>query len=98
MAKSTLTRSSDIVWLIGHPKETIAGARLPSARDVMRNFVHFHRKQKLTIAESAQLVHDQLLPFWDKSRLPVRYKSAIIKQIKDLYCQHATLLKKSFKK
>ena len=35
------TRSKDNVWLIGYPSETISGARLPSGRDAMRNFVYF---------------------------------------------------------
>src|SRR6476469_1228532 len=95
MAKSISTRSKDFVWLIGHPCEIITGARLPSGRDVMKNFIFYHRKHNLTIADSAQRVYDQLLPFWLKSRLPVRHKPDIIKKIKDLYCQHGGLVKHS---
>jgi hypothetical protein len=93
MAKLTSTRSRDIVWLIGHPCDMITGARLPSGRDIMRNFVYYHRQQKLTVAENAQRVFDKLLPFWMKSRLPVRHKPNIIQKIKDLYCQHVGLVK-----
>ena len=42
------TRSKDNVWLIGYPSETISGARLPSGRDVMRNFVYFLQSEKLS--------------------------------------------------
>lgn len=87
------TRSRDIAWLIGHPRDNITGARLPSGRDVMRNFVYYHRHQKMTIAKSAQQVYDQLLPFWIKSRLPIRHKPNIIQKIKDLHCQYAGLIK-----
>ncbi|CAH0562945.1 unnamed protein product [Brassicogethes aeneus] len=87
------TRSSDNIWLIGHANEIISGARLPSGRDVMRNFVFYHRSQKLTIRDSAELVHNQLVPFWIKSRLPIRQKYHIIKKIKEFYEEHVRLMK-----
>ena len=93
MAKSTVTRSNNNIWLIGFPKETISGARLPSGHDVMKNFVFYHRVQKLNINKAAQQVHEQLLPFWVKSRLPVRQKHRIIQKIKDLYADQVRLMK-----
>ena len=48
---------------------------------------------KLTLSESAQQVYDLLLPFWIKSRIPVRHKPDIIKKIKDLYSHHGQLVK-----
>lgn len=93
MAKnSRLTRSKDITWLIGHPSETIAGARLPSGRDVMKNFVFYHRIKKQTLSDSARQVHDHLLPFWIKSRLPIRQKQHIIQKIKDMYAEQVRLM------
>jgi hypothetical protein len=93
MAESKLTRSKDNIWLIGYPIETITGARLPSGRDVMKNFVFHHRLQKRTIADSSERVYDQLLPFWIKSRLPTREKHHVIQKIKQLYIQQTDLLK-----
>ena len=61
--------------------------------DVMQHFVYYHRKQKLTVADSAQHVYDQLMPFWLKSRLPVRHKPNIVLKIKHLYSQHVGLVK-----
>ena len=87
------TRSSDNVWLIGHPCETITGARLPSGRDVMTNFVYYLRSHKLSVSESALQVHDQLVPFWEKSRLPIRQKQHIVRKIKDLYNEQVQLKK-----
>ena len=93
MANSTLTRSKANIWLIGHPTQIITGARLPSGRDVMKNFAHHHRICKLTIAESSKRVYDLLLPFWLKSRLPIRDKSHIIKKLKQLYNEQTDLIK-----
>lgn len=92
MPKSRVTRSKDSIWLIGHPSETITGARLPAGRDVMQNFIFFHCVKKLPVADSARQVHDQLMPFWTKSRLPVRQKQHIIQKIKDLYSEQQRLM------
>jgi hypothetical protein len=73
------TRSSDYVWMIGSPLEQLTGARLPSGRDVMCNFLYYHRLKKLPIRDSANAVYDQLMPFWSKARLPVRAKHHIVK-------------------
>jgi len=90
---SHLTRGCDNVLLIGYPLEHITGARLPSGRDVMRNFVFYHLTLKKTVKESAQLVYAQLTPFWLKSQLPTRRKDHIIKKITDLYAEHCNLMK-----
>lgn len=89
----TVTRSKDEVWLVGHPCDQITGARLPSGRDVLLNFMYFHRAQNLDIHHSAILTYDQLVPFWMKVRLPVRAKQHIIKKIENLNKEHAGLMK-----
>lgn len=86
-----ITRRKNYTWLIGHPCENIIGARLPCGRAVMQNFVHFHKSQKLNINRSALLVYEQLMPFWNKTRLPTQHKSGIIKKIKALYQEHVCL-------
>jgi hypothetical protein len=93
MAVKLVTRTSSHVLLIGHPVEQLTGARLPSGRDVMQNFVHYHLSLKCTINDSAQQVYEQLLPFWLKSNLPTRRKDHVIKKLKDLYAEHAKLMK-----
>ena len=91
--RSLNTRKRDDVWLIGFPMELICGARLPSGRDVMRNFVHFHRSEKMTVRESACKVFEQVAVFWQKSRLPIRQKYHITKKIEDLYEEYSKLMK-----
>ena len=41
--KAPTTRGSDFISLIGYPSETLLGAKLPSARAVMQNFIYYHR-------------------------------------------------------
>ena len=93
MAKPTNTRSKDIIWLIGHPRELITSARLPSGHDVMKNFVYYHCLQKQTLFNSSKSVCDQLIPFWIKSRLPIRQNHKIAKKIQDLYGEQVVLMK-----
>jgi hypothetical protein len=92
-ANTRTLRKKTKVWLIGYPKDTITGARLPSGRDVMRNFIHHLRVSKLSIAESSQNVYDQLVQFWMKSRLPIRDKQHIIRKVKELYNEQSVLMK-----
>jgi hypothetical protein len=93
MATSLVTRSSDNVWLIGHPTDILLGARLPSGRDVLQNFVYYHITKKMTVTDSAHEVHDQLVPFWAKSHLSVRQKHHVVQKIKDLYNERNNLMK-----
>jgi len=37
---------------------------------------------KLTISDSANKVFAQVMPFWDKSRIPTRQKHHILQKIK----------------
>ena len=93
MTQQNVTRSSDFVFLIGHPMETLNGARLPSGRDVMQNFIYYQRSLNYTMNESARLVYEQLIPFWFKSGLPTRRKDHVIKKIKDMYAEHVSIMK-----
>ena len=62
----------DNICLIGYPKDTLHEARLPSGHDMFRKFVYYHRTPKQAISDSAINVHEQLVPFWLKSRLPIQ--------------------------
>ena len=89
-----VTRTNCHVLLIEHPVEQLTGARLPSGRDVMQNFVHYHLSLpyfKCTINDSAQQVSEQLQRFWLKSSLPTWRKDYVIKKLKDLHVEHAIL-------
>ena len=48
---------------------------------------------KHTIARSSQEVHDQLVPFWIKSRIPIKSKHHIVRKICDLFNEQISLMK-----
>ena len=87
------TRSKHHVWLIGDPLENIIGAKLPSGRDVMRNLVHYHRVKNVNIQDAANRVYTQIIPIWEKARIPTKAKQDVIIKIKDLYNERQLLNK-----
>ena len=60
---------------------------------MMRGCIYHHRKQRLPIRQSASKVVHELVPFWEKSRLPKQQNYHIIKKITDLYAIHVRLMK-----
>ena len=72
-----VTRSKQHVWFIGDPLENILGAKLPSGRDVMRNLVHYHRVKNVNIQDAANRVYTQIIPMWEKARIPTKAKQDV---------------------
>ena len=69
-----VTCSKQQGWLIGDPLQNILGAKLPSSRDVMRNLVHYHRVKNVNIQDAANRVYTQIIPMWEKVRIPTKAK------------------------
>ena len=57
------TRSKTNIFLVGSTADNIAGARLPSTKQALQLFFHFHTDLKLTVRDSATNVTDLILPF-----------------------------------
>lgn len=89
------TRASAQVYLIGVPYTQILGSKLPSKKQVLSVFFFNHRTLKLTLRDSAALVHDELAVFWAKARIPIQSKHRSIEKILAIHGQWQTLLKTS---
>ena len=77
-----------------HVVENILGANLLSGRDVMRNLVHYHRVKNVNIQDAANRVYyTQIIPMWEKARIPTKAKQDVIIKIKDLYNERQLLNK-----
>ena len=77
-----------------HVVENILGANLLSGRDVMRNLVHYHRVKNVNIQDAANRVYyTQIIPMWEKARIPTKAKQDVIINIKDLYNERQLLNK-----
>jgi len=67
------TRAKSEIWLIGHPEESLKGAKLPSTEDVLKLFFYHHLTLKMTIRDSARKTIEAVMPFWEKARIPCRH-------------------------
>ena len=81
------------VWLVGDRAPELCGRKLPSKREVLQVFFYFHLTEKKTVQESAKLVTEQLIKFWDRARIPYRQTYHVIKKIKDLFADWQKLHK-----
>ena len=79
------TRSKTQIWLLGHEEFEITGSKLPSYRQVLKVFFHYHKTLKKTIHESSRLVIKQVLQFWKKARIPTRLEKHAIQKLESLY-------------
>ena len=87
------TRKKTRVPFVGYTIPSITGARLPSGRDILRNLYYFLREKKLTLQESAEQTCANVMPFWEKSRLPATQKPNVMKKIRKLYNDHRRITK-----
>lgn len=73
------------IWLVGTIHEGgITGSKLPSNRQVLGRFFHFHKNQKNTIRNSATATSMEIQKFWDRARIPTVTKQRIIEKIEKL--------------
>ena len=68
-------------------------AKLPSNRQVFGLFLHFHMTDKQPVRSAAKEVIDQVLPFWEKSRIPTGASQHCISKVEKIF-QDWTKMKK----
>jgi len=73
------------VYLVEKYEDDIKGAKLPSIEQVLCFFLYNHNKLNLTIQESATKTIEKVIGFWDKARIPIRYKYDCIKKVIKLF-------------
>jgi len=85
------TRNQTRLWIIDHVISEILGQRLPSMRQALQLFFHYRKNN--TIHESAGLVADNILHFWDRARIPTKQRHHVIAHIEKLFEQYSKLKK-----
>lgn len=66
-----ILREQDKIFLIGSTCNQIIGSKLPSKRQALRVLFFNMRKVKLNLHESAKLVIQEIVVFWQKARIPI---------------------------
>ena len=86
------------IFLIGCIKNQITGSKLPSRGDVLRVLYFNMREVRLNLHDSASLVIDECLIFWQKARKPTHDRSHCIKKLRKLYEELRGLTKSKSRK
>jgi hypothetical protein len=90
-------RSEFNVYLVGHSRKEIRhdSSKLPSNRDVLSVLFYKMRVEKLSFANSATLVLNEIQVFWQKARIPTKPNQHCIAHIRKLYTKWQNLHKRA---
>lgn len=91
-------RSDSDIWLIGQPIPNILGAKLPTKKQVMLKLFYLNMEKNITIREAATYTSEEVIGYWNKSRIPHRDKKHVITEIEKIYKSWRTLSKHKFRK
>ena len=83
------------IYLIGTSSHQLVGCKLPSNKQVLSVLFFNIREVKLSLRESARLVIDETLIFWQKARIPTREVRNCIPMLEELYNTWRSLQKNS---
>ena len=73
------------IYLLVNLSPTITWNKLPSKRQVLQVFFHLHNEEKKTVREAATRAVGNVLPFWDKAKIPVHLKKHLIEKLEVLF-------------
>lgn len=93
-----ILREQDKIFLIGTTCNQIIGSKLPSKGQALRVLFFNMRKVKLNLHESAKLVIQEIVVFWQKARIPVRQEYNSINKLESLYEEWRILQKHATRK
>lgn len=66
-------------------RKKIVGCKLPSKLQVLQCFFYYVRCEKKTIKESSVLALEEILPFWERARIPTLHKRTCVEKLNKLY-------------
>ena len=91
-------RSGNRIYLIDTVEHQIVGSKLPSKRQVLQVLFYNKRVIGLSTEESARLVIDEVLVFWQKARISTSAIWYCVRKLLDLYGEWYALQKNLSKK
>lgn len=91
MASNTRCKTS--VWLLGPPISELLQSKLPTKREVLQLFFHYHNEEKKNVTEATSSVVNDVMNVWDRARIATSHRPYIIKSFKKLYDDYLKLKK-----
>ncbi|KAG0717680.1 hypothetical protein GWK47_053918 [Chionoecetes opilio] len=79
----TMSQNRDF-YILGS-EDTIRGTKLPFSGQVLSVFFHNHLNLKKERADSARVVVEEVLVFWDKARIPTQRQDKILAKVQALH-------------
>lgn len=73
------------IYLIGDFEFQIVGNKLPSLLDCLKVLFFHVRINNVTLKQSASLVIDEVILFWEKARIPIRKKNKCVEKLLNCY-------------
>lgn len=81
------------IYLIGFPKPELTGSKLPSKVDCLKVLFYNIRIKKINTEESARLVINQCLIFWERARIPTQESHKAAKKLIGLQTEWKNIVK-----
>lgn len=78
---------------LGELSDSISGHKLPTNKQVLKLLFHYTRERKKTLAESLQLVINEVSKFWNRAGIPVQYSSRCTAKLEKLYNNYRNVQK-----
>ena len=85
------------IWFLGSQINKRIGSKLPSKREMLSVFFYHHITEKNTIRESATVVSDIILEFWNKAGIFFKSKKILIPVIEIEHKTWKNLKKSKFR-
>lgn len=68
------------IYFIGYQITKFVGGQLPSLKEVMPLFFHYHCSESLTIKKSALITIDNVFDLWSKAGIPTCAENSAVRK------------------
>lgn len=86
------------IYLIGYQITEFLGRKLPSLKEVMSLFFHYHSSQRMTINKSALFTIKKVFELWAEAGIPTCTQSSAIRKLVHCHTLWKNLVKSKNKK
>jgi hypothetical protein len=90
-ADATVTRSKTYIYLIGNSLDDFSDRVLPTSRDVLRVYFHYHKEEKLSQKEAIKVVFEKVYKIWARARIPTGEERNIIRKFEMLLSNYRNI-------
>lgn len=90
------TRSSTMVWLIGHPNPILDKEhfnQLPTVRQVLCRLFYDLKTNKQSLSISSSITIDELYQLWQMANIPTTQKPNAVAKLKKVYEKYVSICK-----